>query len=101
MQISEVISRKQRKEFTYFTKKHYKDDPNWINPLDSETESVFDPQKNICFTRGEAIRWLLRNNKGETIGRVAAFIDNIRREAYKYPTGGLGYFDVIEDYKAA
>ncbi len=101
MEIYEVISRKQRKEFTDFTKKHYKDDPNWINPLDSETESVFDPQKNICFTRGEAIRWLLRNNKGETIGRVAAFIDNIRREAYKYPTGGLGYFEVIEDYKAA
>lgn len=101
MEIIEVVSQSQGKEFVGFQKKHYKNDPNWITPLDIEVEAVFDPQKNSTFTRGEASRWILKNDHGVIIGRIAAFIDNIRRKAYKYETGGLGYFEVIEDISAA
>ena len=36
-----------------------------------------------------------------TIGRVAAFIDKIRSAANRQPTGGMGFFEVIENRDAA
>ena len=38
-------------------------------------ESVFNPETNHAFGHGEAIRWILKDDKNITIGRVAAFID--------------------------
>lgn len=101
MNIIEVISATHKREFNDFPRHLYHDDLFWISPLDSETEAVFDPAKNATFNKGEAIRWIITDDKGKVIGRVAAFIDRIRRDAYKYPTGGMGYFEVIEDYKVA
>jgi hypothetical protein len=96
MQIVEVLSRHERREFLDFPKRLYKNDPFWVCQLDSALESVFDTVKNNTFKHGEAIRWTLKDNNGHTIGRIAAFIDRVRSAANNQPTGGLGYFEVIE-----
>ena len=101
MNILEVTTDNHKKEFNDFPRKLYRNDKFWISPLDSETEAVFDPGKNTAFNKGEAIRWIVKDDKGKVLGRIAAFIDIVRRDAYKYPTGGLGYFEVIEDYSVA
>ncbi len=101
MNIIEVISSAERKEFHNFPKRLYKSDPYWVCPIDSAVEDVFNPLRNHNFRNGEAIRWILRNDKNVTIGRVAAFIDRIRSSASRQPTGGLGFFEVIEDQDAA
>lgn len=101
MQIVEVISKRDKKEFIDLPKRLYKDDPFWVCPLDSNVESVFDPMKNLTFKHGEAIRWILKDNNGESIGRIAAFIDDIRSAANHQPTGGIGFFEVVESKEAA
>lgn len=101
MQIIEVLTSRQRKDFLDFPKKLYKKDPFWIAPLDSTIEAIFNPEKNHSFEHGKAIRWILKDNTGKTIGRVAGFLDNIRSSANSQPTGGLGFFEVIEDKEAA
>ncbi len=101
MHIIEVTTDRHRKEFTDFPKKLYKDDPNWICPLDISIESVFDPSVNHTFRHGEATRWLLKDISGNITGRIAAFIDNVRSSANNQPTGGIGYFEVIESAEAA
>ncbi len=101
MIISEVKTEKDRKEFLDFPKLLYRDDPDWICPLDDETEGIFDPSKNHSFEHGAAIRWILKDGGNRTIGRVAAFIDKHRSAANKQPTGGFGFFEVIEDKDAA
>jgi hypothetical protein len=101
MRITEVISGSEKKEFLRFPVELYRKDPDWVCPLHSETESVFDPKKNQAFRHGEAVRWILREENGKTIGRVAAFIDHIRSKANSQPTGGMGYFEVIENRDAA
>ncbi len=53
------------------------------------------------FKHGEAARWILKDGNNETIGRVAAFIDRRRSSANRQPTGGLGFFEIIEDKEAA
>ncbi len=101
MKTVEVTAKSHRKEFAEFPKRLYSGDPNWVCPLDSEVEAVFDPARNMAFRRGEAIRWLLVDDNNNTIGRVAAFIDEIRSKANRQPTGGFGFFEVIDSAEAA
>ncbi|MDF1559541.1 MAG: hypothetical protein P1P83_04965 [Bacteroidales bacterium] len=101
MKITEVATKVQKREFINFPKRLYRDDPNWVCPLDSEIEAVFDPEKNYAFSQGVATRWLLLDDKGNTLGRVAAFIDEVRSKANRQPTGGLGFFEVTESREAA
>ena len=90
------------REFIGFPLKLYKQEPHWIMPLESDVESVFDAKKNKFFSHGECIRWILQNDSGETIGRVAAFIDTKTvNKGNDQPTGGMGFFDCINDQQVA
>jgi hypothetical protein len=97
----EVITKEDKKEFIDFPKKLYSADPFWVCQLDSAIESAFDPDRNHNFKHGEAIRWILKDDNGDTIGRIAAFIDRVRSSANRQPTGGIGFFEVIESKEAA
>ncbi len=101
MQIIEVKDKKSVKEFQKVPHLIYKNDPFWVCPLNKEVETIFNPKENNFFKKGEAIRWVLKADSGELIGRVAAFFN--REKAYKYqqPTGGMGFFECINDRKAA
>lgn len=101
MKVIEVTTSRDRKEFHDFPRWLYRNDQNWVCPLDSVIESIFDPEQNHSFRNGVAARWIMKDENARTIGRVAAFIDNVRASAQKQPTGGMGFFEVIEDKKAA
>lgn len=78
----------------------YKNDPNYIYPLQAEVEAVFDPAKNKTFDHGEAKCFVLLDGR-KPIGRIAAFIDHARNEGQAHKTGGIGYFECIDNEKAA
>jgi hypothetical protein len=101
MKTVEVITPRDKQEVHDFPKRLYKGDPAWVCPLDSMIEGYFDPHRNHSFEHGEAVRWILLDDSGITIGRIAAFIDTIRSSAYRQPTGGMGFFEVIENKEAA
>jgi len=101
MQVTEVITKQEKEEFINFPKELYSADPYWVCPLDSGVESVFDPTKNHTFKHGEAIRWILKDKSNKTIGRIAAFIDQVRSAANRQRTGGIGFFEVVENREAA
>lgn len=101
MQIQEVISTEDKKAFIEMPIKIYKDNTTYVRPIDADIEKVFDPTKNKFFSHGECIRWILWNDaKTEVIGRVAAFI-NTRTVKAELPAGGMGFFECINDEKAA
>ncbi len=99
--LQEVTTDEQVEEFRKLPFKIYQDDPNWIPHIRQEIEEVFDTEKNPYFGHGEAIRWILRNEEGEVVGRVAAFINWRKSHTYNQPTGGLGFFECIDDQYAA
>lgn len=101
MQINEVKTQEDAREFIDFPKRLYRNDPFWVCQLDSDLENVFNPAKNHVFKKGEATRWILKDDNGVTIGRIAAFIDRVRSAANNQPTGGLGFFEVIDNSEAA
>lgn len=101
MTIIEVKDKATRKAFLDTARAIYKNDPNWVCPLDNDIEAVFDPLKNNFHQYGKCIRWILRDDNNLLIGRVAAFINNKKAFNYEQPTGGMGFFECINDEKAA
>lgn len=102
MKIEEVKSAHQVREFLMLPGRLYKGQPHWIRPLDKDIESVFDPERNKTFRHGECTRWLLLNENKEVIGRVAAFVNQkTANKGNDQPTGGLGFFECIDDREAA
>jgi hypothetical protein len=102
MKIEEVRSAKQAQEFLMLPVRLYKDNPTWIRPLDKDIEGVFDKETNKAFRHGECIRWILIDNAGKTIGRVAAFVNQKTvKKGNDQPTGGMGFFECVEDQQAA
>lgn len=76
------------------------DDNNWIPPLNQEVERIFDPDQNPLFKLGEARRWVLYDGS-RLLGRIAAF-DHPKYLSSKSPrSGGIGFFDCVNDQKAA
>ena len=102
MTIIEVADdKKLQQEFLLLPVKLYTENANWIRPLDQDIEHTFDPKKNKYFKHGEAVRWILQNSEGETIGRVAAFINHETANKEDQPTGGMGFFECVEDESVA
>ncbi len=101
MRIQEVCGRKLKRAFLQVPRILYKDDDIWVCPLDKEIESIFDPGKNVYFQHGKATRWVLYNKENKLIGRIAGFIDTHTANKYDQPTGGIGFFESINDQKAA
>ena len=94
-----VDDNRTRKLFHDVMRGIYKNDKNFVCPPDAFIESIFTPAKNIFFTHGEATRWILLDENNKPVGRVAAFINRKKAFTFQVPTGGMGFFECIHDYK--
>ena len=102
MKLIEVTTPGLAKEFIMLPVELYREEKNWIRPLDKDVEGVFHPDTNKTFRNGECIRWILQDDAGKTIGRVAAFINQKTvNKNNDQPTGGMGFFDCINNKEAA
>ncbi|HEY5367385.1 MAG TPA: hypothetical protein VIJ75_00210 [Hanamia sp.] len=102
MQLFPVSDKASAKEFLKVPLFLYKDDPNFIQPLDKDINDVFDPEKNKAFRFGECSRWLLKDEDGNLIGRIAAFVDKkYKNKGDQQKTGGIGFFECINNQEAA
>lgn len=101
MKLIEVKDKLSARKFLDVARILYKDDKNWVCPLDAVVNAVFDPAKNDYFKNGDAIRWILIDDKSIPIGRVAAFYNSDKADKYDPPTGGMGFFESINDKDAA
>ncbi len=80
----------------------YKGHKYWIRPLDKDVISTFDTRKNSLAKEDNFRRWLLLDTHENPIGRIAAFINKkTMLKNNSYPVGGVGYFECINDQKAA
>lgn len=101
MQLIEVNDKTGVALFHQVAKELYRDDPNYVAPLKMEIENLFDPKKNGILGHGVAIRMVLCGEKGELLGRIAAFVDLKKAKKNNPVAGGVGLFMCIEDQDAA
>ncbi|MEI6949087.1 GNAT family N-acetyltransferase [Paraflavisolibacter sp. H34] len=98
MSIVEVTTKRQQQDFLALPHTIYKNDPNWICPLEAEISAIFNPQQNSFFSHGTCTRWVLYQ-ENRCIGRIAAFINF--KKAEKESAGGAGFFECIDNQEAA
>lgn len=103
MKLKEVSTSSVERDFILAASPIYKDMPNWVRPLDKDIKAVFNPKKNPAFQHGICTRWVLYDEKGSIIGRIAAFINEktAASPCNEQPTGGIGFFECINDQAAA
>jgi hypothetical protein len=101
MKMVEVKTNVDKRKFLELPLKFYKNDTEWIRPLNKDIEQVFDPKKNKAFRHGEATRWLLEDESGKIIGRIAAFVNLKTASKNEQPTGGIGFFECVNNQSAA
>ena len=104
MSTFKIIQVKSKKDIKVFNKIPfivYKNDPNWVPHIKQEVESVFDIKANKYFNHGNCVRWILLNENNDPVGRIAAFVNNKKAYSFKQPTGGIGFFECVNNYNAA
>lgn len=102
MHLFPVLNKTSAKEFLEVPLIIYKNHPNFIRPLDKDVNDVFDTEKNKAFRFGECTRWVLKDEDDNLIGRIAAFVNKkYRNKGDEQPTGGIGFFECINNREAA
>lgn len=96
-----VSTKEDNREFIILPSKLYKNDHNYIRPLDHDIEKIFDKNKNKKFRNGDAIRWILKDEKNQTVGRIAAFYESGKSKKEGLLAGGCGFFECINEQEAA
>ena len=102
MHLIEVKDHNQAREFIRVNVEMNQGNPNYIRPLEKDINDVFDPKKNKAYRAGEATRWILKDDEGKLLGRIAAFVNKkYKNKGDDFPVGGVGFFECINDQVAA
>jgi hypothetical protein len=101
MQLQKVNNSETIKLFHKLPHLIYKGDKNWAAPIQGMVENTFDPAKNPSFKHGEAERWVIVDQSGNPVGRIAAFINYDKAKTFEQPTGSCGFFECIDDQEVA
>lgn len=101
MKITEVNDKTGQSQFLAVPRVIYADHANYIPHLRQDIEKTFDSEKNKAFRNGgQAKRWVLEKD-GTLVGRIAAFVNTKYSKGMEQPTGGLGFFECVNDQEAA
>lgn len=101
MNIVEVQTSAHKRVFLDMVNYIYQNDSVYVRPLDEEIEAIFNPVSNAFHSHGKCVRWILVDDNNKCIGRVAAFINDKKAYTFEQPTGGMGFFECINDKAAA
>ena len=100
IEIVEVLTKKQRKEFIMFPFKLYAKKEYWVPPLIMDQIEMLNPKKGTYFEHSEAHLFLAyRENK--IVGRISAHNNTRHNKTHKDKVGFFGFYESIDDQKVA
>jgi hypothetical protein len=100
VEVREVGSRRDRREFIDLPFRLHANAPTWVPPLKLERRLFLHPRVNAFFKHGEAQLFLARR-AGRVVGRVSAHIDHAYDAAHDCRWGWFGFFECEDDQEAA
>src|SRR5690606_18214399 len=101
VQVIEVAGAPLEQSFIQVPDFIYRNDPNWISPMEGEVEGIFDPSVNPYFRHGDAKRWIAVDVSGKPVGRIAAFVNYDKIKEGDLRVGGIGFFESANDSETA
>ncbi len=99
MQLLEVKTPEQHKKFLKAPAVILGDDPNYIRVLDKDTNEIFSQDNRLLKRGGKYILWIVEDESGILLGRIAAFVNPKYKNKIK--AGGMGFFDSVNDTKVS
>ena len=96
IEIKEVKTRKELKQFVKFPFLLYKNSPYWVPPIIKEELDSLDKTKNPVFKNAEA-QYFLAYKNGIPVGRIAVIINWIEVRQQKKSKLRFGWFDAVDD----
>jgi ribosomal protein S18 acetylase RimI-like enzyme len=100
MQVHQVTTHAELKEFIELPYHLYREDVLWVPPLKSEQQGQFNSRKNPMLDHCEYGLFILKDGR-QVIGRVSAFLDRLALEHWQQPVGLFGSYECINDPKAS
>lgn len=94
--ITQLTTKKELREFVTFPFKLYKDSKFWVPPLIKDEIETLDEDKNPVFKNAEA-HYFLAKKDGKTAGRIAVIINHLEINEIGKKKVRFGWFDVIDD----
>jgi hypothetical protein len=96
LQIQEVVSKSDLKEFIHLPEKLHKNHTNWVPPIYKDEWDYFNPKKNRAFSYCDTTKMLARN-KGEVVGRIMGIINHRNNEEKKENVARFSFFECINE----
>lgn len=96
VEVIPVTTRRQQREFIQFAWRHYAGDPNWVPPLVGNQRELLN-FKHHAFYENARIQTFLARRGGQTVGRIAAIVDEGHNAAHNERRGMWGFFESVDD----
>jgi hypothetical protein len=96
IQIKEVQTKKELKEFVYLPEKIHRDHKNWVPPLYSDDLVFFDPRKNESFSSCD-YKLLLALRGNEVVGRCMGLIHHKYNKQHNEKCGRFSFVETYND----
>lgn len=94
IEIRQIITKKQFREFLTFPWKIYRGDPLWVPPILADRWKAVDPQRGVFFQRGTAEFWgAYQDNK--LVGTICTAIDYKANENVSKKDCVFGFFECV------
>lgn len=97
IEIKEVKTKKDLKQFIKIPFEIYKDNPFWVPPLIMDEIETFNTKKNPAFENSEA-KLFIAYQDGKPAGRVAAILCHGANKKFNAKNMRFGWFDSIDNY---
>lgn len=94
------LNKANRQDFFSVAINIYSADNNWVCPLNSEVDNIFNPEKNKILQKGSSKRWILYDDN-LPVGRITAFWTEVKSKKSKPYSGGIGFFECIDSQESA
>lgn len=96
IQVKEVVSASEVKDFVQFPFGLYKGIKNWIPPIRKEEYKMLDPKSNPAYKFCDAKFWTAWNDR-ECVGRIGAIINHDYNKKIEKEMGRMSRIEFIND----
>lgn len=100
LEIKEITTRKELKQFIEFTNKLYRECEYYCPPLFFDEMNCFDKEKNPALEVCDYKLWIAYRD-GKAVGRIAGVVNYKANEKWGYKNARFGWFDFIDDLEVS
>lgn len=97
VQVKEVFSSREMRDFIRLPHKLYADNPCYVPELDMDVRETFDPRKNAGLDFTDIQPFIAYDNRGRAVGRIAGIINHHANQKWGTRNVRFGFIEFIDD----